>query len=79
MNGQFRYYLANVVMVKPQGECKTPLLAVNLAVENLHGTPTVAIYGEFTFTPKAGDTAASDSFQYQVTDGMDTVTRTVTS
>ena len=54
MNGQFRYYLANVVMVQPQGECKTPLLAVNVAVENLHGMPTVAIYGEFTFTQVVG-------------------------
>ena len=54
MNGQFRYYLANVAMMQPQGECKTPLLAVNLAVENLHGMPTVAIYGEFTFTQVVG-------------------------
>jgi hypothetical protein len=54
MNGQFRYYLANVVMMQPQGECKTALLAVNLAVENLHGMPTVAIYGEFTFTQVVG-------------------------
>ncbi|HSC62881.1 MAG TPA: hypothetical protein VLD35_04550, partial [Caldimonas sp.] len=54
MNGQFRYYLANVVMMQPQGECKTPLLAVNVAVENLHGMPTVAIYGEFTFTQTVG-------------------------
>lgn len=54
MNGQFRYYLANVVMMQPQGECKTPLLAVNVAVENLHGMPTVAIYGEFTFTQVVG-------------------------
>jgi len=54
MNGQFRYYLANVVMMQAQGECKTPLLAVNLAVENLHGMPTVAIYGEFTFTQVVG-------------------------
>jgi hypothetical protein len=34
--------------------------------------------GEFTYTPKAGDLAASDTFQYQVTDGSATVTRTVT-
>ena len=54
MNGQFRYYLANVVMMQPQGECQTPLLAVNVAVENLHGMPTVAIYGEFTFTQVVG-------------------------
>jgi hypothetical protein len=54
MNGQFRYYLASIVMMQPQAECKTPLLAVNVAVENLHGTPTVAIYGEFTFTQVVG-------------------------
>ena len=59
MNGQFRYYLANVVMMQPQGECKTPLLAVNLAVENLHGMPTVAIYGEFTFTQAVGGDGSS--------------------
>jgi hypothetical protein len=59
MNGQFRYYLANVVMVPPQGECKTPLIAVNIAVENLHGTPTVAIYGEFTFTQTVGGDGSS--------------------
>lgn len=54
MNGQFRYYLASVAMMQPEGECKAPLLAVNLAVENLHGMPTVAIYGEFTFTQVVG-------------------------
>ena len=59
MNGQFRYYLASVVMMQPQGECKTPLLAVNLAVENLHGMPTVAIYGEFTFTQVVGGDGSS--------------------
>lgn len=59
MNGQFRYYLASVAMMQPQGECKTPLLAVNLAVENLHGTPTVAIYGEFTFTQIVGGDGSS--------------------
>ena len=30
--------------------------------------------GEFIFTPKAGDTAATDTFMYQVTDGMATTT-----
>jgi len=59
MNGQFRYYLASVVMMQPQGECKTPLLAVNVAVENLHGMPTVAIYGEFTFTQTVGGDGSS--------------------
>jgi hypothetical protein len=59
MNGQFRYYLASVVMMQPQGECQTPLLAVNVAVENLHGMPTVAIYGEFTFTQVVGGDGSS--------------------
>ena len=30
MNGQFRYYLAGVAMMQPQGDCKAPLLAVNV-------------------------------------------------
>jgi hypothetical protein len=59
MNGQFRYYLAGVAMTPPQGECKTPLVAVKLAVENLHGTPTLAIYGEFTFTQVVGGDGSS--------------------
>jgi len=59
MNAQFRYYLASVRMVPPQGACKTPLLAVNVAVENLHGTPTAAIYGEFTFTQVVGGDGSS--------------------
>jgi hypothetical protein len=59
MNGQFRYYLASVAMVPPQGACQTPLLAVNLAIENLHGTPTAAIYGEFTFTQVVGGDGSS--------------------
>ncbi|MEO8310784.1 MAG: hypothetical protein ABI520_06395 [Caldimonas sp.] len=59
MNGQFRYYLAGVSMKPPQGECKTPLLALNLAVENLHGTPTVAIHGEFSFTQVVGGDGSS--------------------
>ena len=54
MNGQFRYYLASVAMAQPQGDCKQPLLAIRMAIENLHGTPTTAIYGEFTFTQTAG-------------------------
>ena len=59
MNAQFRYYLASVAMVPPKGDCKKPLLAVNLAVENLHGTPTAAIYGEFTFTQVVGGDGSS--------------------
>ncbi len=54
MNGQFRYYLSSVGMIQPRGECKTPLLAVSLAVENVHGTPMTAIYGEFTFSQSIG-------------------------
>jgi len=54
MNAQFRYYLVNVAMVPPKGDCKTSLIAVTVAVENLHGTPTAAIYGEFTFTQVVG-------------------------
>jgi Big-like domain-containing protein len=42
------------------------------------GKVDLANTGEFTYTPKAGDTALSDSFSYQVTDGIATVTRTVT-
>jgi hypothetical protein len=54
MNAQFRYYLASVAMMPPKGDCIRPLLAVTVAVENLHGTPTAAIYGEFTFTQVVG-------------------------
>ena len=54
MNGQFRYYLAGVQLVQPQGECKTPLLAIRLAVENLHGAATSSIYGRFTFAQSVG-------------------------
>jgi len=54
MNAQFRYYLASVAMMPPKGDCTKPLLAITLAVENLHGTPTAAIYGEFTFTQVVG-------------------------
>jgi hypothetical protein len=59
MNAQFRYYLAGVAMVPPKGDCAKPLLAVNLAIENLHGAPTAAIYGEFTFTQVAGGDGSS--------------------
>lgn len=50
MNAQFRYYLVGVTLQRPQGDCKTPLLAINLVVENLHGTPATAIRGEFRFS-----------------------------
>ena len=59
MNGQFRYYLVAVTLVQPQGECKQPLLAVSLAVENLHSTPTTAIYGMFTFAQVVGGDGSS--------------------
>ena len=49
MNGQFRYYLAGVSFVPQDGPCRTPQLAVRLAVENLHGNPTAAIRGRITF------------------------------
>ena len=43
------------------------------------GAVHVLANGEFTFTPKAGDLAAADTFQYQVTDGAATTAgRTVT-
>jgi hypothetical protein len=55
MNGQFRYYLVGVTMTRAgEGGCKTPALAIRLAVENLHGTPTSAIYGTFTFAQSVG-------------------------
>jgi hypothetical protein len=59
MNAQFRYYLAGVAMVPPRGDCAKQLLAVNLAIENLHGEPTAAIYGEFTFTQAVGGDGSS--------------------
>lgn len=59
MNGQFRYYLAGVTIAQPQESgCKTPLLAIRLAVENLHGTATSAIHGTFNFARSAGDESA---------------------
>lgn len=54
MNGQFRYYLAGVSFVQQDGPCRTPQLAVRLAVENLHGNPTAAIRGRITFARSAG-------------------------
>jgi hypothetical protein len=53
-------------------------VAINGGATTNGGTVTVTANGEFIYTPKAGDTAASDSFSYQVTDGAATVTRTVT-
>lgn len=59
MNGQFRYYLASVSIAQPQESgCKTPLLAIRLAVENLHGAATSAIHGTFTFARSTGDDSA---------------------
>jgi len=55
MNGQFRYYLAGVSFVPSPGDgCPGPLLALRLAVENLHGNPTAAIRGRFTFAQSVG-------------------------
>jgi len=42
------------------------------------GSVLVQGNGRFRYTPKAGDAAASDSFQYQLSDGIDQVTGTVT-
>jgi VCBS repeat-containing protein len=53
-------------------------VAVNGGATTNGGTVTIATDGTFTYTPKPGDAAASDSFSYQITDGMATVTRTVT-
>ena len=50
MNGQFRYYLAGVSFVQQDGACRSPQLAVQLAVENLHGNATAAIRGRITFS-----------------------------
>jgi len=59
MNGQFRYYLAGVTIAQPQESgCKTPLLAIRLAVENLHGAATSAVHGTFSFARSAGDESA---------------------
>ncbi|MEO8836759.1 MAG: hypothetical protein ABI364_08470 [Caldimonas sp.] len=54
MNGQFRYYLAGLSVVPAQDNCLKPLLAIRLAVENLHGAATSAIYGRFTFAQTVG-------------------------
>ncbi len=59
MNGQFRYYLAGVSFVQQDGACRTPQLAVRLAVENLHGNPTAAIRGRITFSGSVGVDGAS--------------------
>ncbi len=62
----------------PDGPNPLSAVAFNGATTN-GGQVTIATNGEFTFTPKAGDVAASDSFQYQVTDSLSpSVARTVT-
>jgi hypothetical protein len=53
MNGQFRYYLASVSFLQQDGACRSPVLAVRLAVENLHGNATTAIRGRLTFSRSA--------------------------
>lgn len=64
MNGQFRYYLVGAAMAEPaQTGCHKPLLAIRLAVENLHGLPTSAIYGRFSFT---GDAASGGGLQRRI-------------
>jgi putative ubiquitin-RnfH superfamily antitoxin RatB of RatAB toxin-antitoxin module len=42
------------------------------------GTVTMQSNGRFSFLPDAGDTNASESFQYTLSDGQDTVNATVT-
>jgi hypothetical protein len=42
------------------------------------GTVTMQANGRFSILPDAGDTAASETFQYTLSDGMDTVNATVT-
>ncbi len=54
MNGQFRYYLAGVSLVQQDGPCRSPQLAVRLAVENLHGNATAVIRGRMTFARSSG-------------------------
>lgn len=54
MNGQFRYYLAGVSFVQQDGPCRSPQLAVRLAVENLHGNATAVIRGRMTFARSSG-------------------------
>jgi hypothetical protein len=71
MNGQFRYYLAGIALVPPQGDCKQPLLALRLAVENLHGAATAAIRGEFTFTRVVGGDGSSLTETIGVPYGVD--------
>lgn len=62
MNAQFRYYLAGISLAEPaQSGCERPLLALKLAVENLHQRQTSGIYGEFRFAqtlPGEGANAA---------------------
>jgi hypothetical protein len=70
----------NLVANFTDADGPSPLSAVvvNAGTTTNGGKVDIAANGEFTFTPKAGDTAASDSFSYQITDGAATVTRTVT-
>ena len=74
MNGQFRYYLAGVSFVQQDGPCRSPQLAVRLAVENLHGNPTAAIRGRITFARSGGvDGGAQMSETVAVPYGVDIV------
>lgn len=50
MHGQFRFYLVDLALVQPaESGCKRPLVAVKLAVENLHGEQVLGIRGSFSF------------------------------
>jgi hypothetical protein len=74
------FVAGNLVANFTDSDGPNPLSAVAISggATTNGGTVDLATNGEFTFTPKAGDAAASDTFQYQVTDGLYVVTRTVT-
>jgi hypothetical protein len=59
MNGQFRYYLGGLSFLQQDGACRSPVLAIRLAVENQHGNPTAAIRGRLTFSRSVGGDGAS--------------------
>ena len=60
MNGQFRYYLAGVSVVQPQGECKRPLLGdQRWRSRTCTAARRSAIYGEFTFSRSVGGDGSS--------------------
>jgi uncharacterized protein YodC (DUF2158 family) len=74
------FVVGNLVANFTDSDGPNPLsaIAIGAGATANGGTVSLTSTGEFIFTPKAGDVAASDSFQYQVTDGLYVVTRTVT-